>query len=144
MPNHYIHWMNFIFKKPLNHTKFYAFWKLLGFREWQNCFPEVKKLTFFIYKVHFTLHPLVALMHNTTTAKEHTNWSTPGKKKMGKKVEDFFVFALLLFGIIFILLLLTQIRLLSMRTWLTSSPLVLHLTTKIAGMPLTVVWPARC
>ena len=53
----------------------------------------------FIYKVPFTLHSLVELVHNSTNAKEQKNWKSQCLQKRAlkivlslreqKKVEDF-------------------------------------------------------
>ena len=73
LSNCYIHWIN-LSKRPGNHAQFYVFGNFSGLREWRNSNSGSDKTKIFIDKAPFTLHPLVGLMHNSTTAKEQTNW----------------------------------------------------------------------
>ena len=73
-------------KKPVNHTQFYV--------KQKNRFLGVTKLFFrsdktkmFIYKVFFTLHPSVTLMHNSNTAKEQKNRPSQCLQKKSIKVS---------------------------------------------------------
>ena len=66
---------------PGNHTDFFYFWNFFRF-------PEVTKLQFRknktrigIDKLPFTLHLLIGLMHNSTTAKEPNNGPVNAFKK---------------------------------------------------------------
>ena len=68
-------------KRPSNHVKFYVLGKNLGFRESQNSKSGSHKTKIFIEKVPFTFHPLVGLMHNSTTLKELTDWPSYASNK---------------------------------------------------------------
>ena len=46
------------------------FWEIIRMSGSITPFPECDETKIFIYKVPFTLHPLVGLMHNSTTAEK--------------------------------------------------------------------------
>ena len=60
-------------KRRHNHTKLYFLGNFSCVRKWQNSSSGSDKTKIFIYKVSFTLHLLVELIHNSTIAKEQTN-----------------------------------------------------------------------
>ena len=64
----YKQWMN-LTDRPGNHTQVYDFRMFSGFWEWQNSNPGSDQSKIFIDHGPFTLHMLVGLMHNITTAK---------------------------------------------------------------------------
>ena len=67
--------------RPDNH-KLIFFWNFLGFRKKQNSISGSKKTNICIDKLPFTLHLLVGLIHNSTTAKElKLAQLMPSKKK---------------------------------------------------------------
>ena len=59
--------------RPGNHTQFYIFGHFSGFWKCQNSNSGSDKTKIFIDKGPFTLHPLVGLMQNSTTAREQKN-----------------------------------------------------------------------
>ena len=69
LSNRYIQWMSFTNRPPIQ-PLFYVFWNFLGVQKWQKSISGSDKTKIFIYKVPFTFHPSVGLMHNSTTAKE--------------------------------------------------------------------------
>ena len=69
LTNRDIQWIK-LTKRPYNHTNFYIFWNFSGVRKWLNSSSGSDETKLLIYKVPFTLHPLVELIHNTTNAKE--------------------------------------------------------------------------
>ena len=64
-----------------NHKQFYYFEKLSGFWKQQNSNSWIDKTKTIIYKVPFTVHLMVGLMHNSTTPKTHKNGSVYVFKK---------------------------------------------------------------
>ena len=75
-------------------------------------FSGSDKTKIFLYKVASTLHPLVALVHNSTTTKEQRYWpkSMPSKKnvqvsfvaprkKMGNKAKEFWFMPMMTYSI---------------------------------------------
>ena len=93
-----IQWVK-LTKTPHIHTKFYILGNFSGFRKWQNSISQSDKTEISIYKVPFTLHALVELIHNSTNAKEQKNWTSQCLRKRAsklvssllehKKIEDF-------------------------------------------------------
>ena len=73
--------------KTSDHVKFYILGNMLGFRESQNSNSGSPKTKIFIDKVPFTLHPLVGLMHNITTAKEPQKMARLMPSKRSVKVS---------------------------------------------------------
>ena len=72
LSNRDIQWMK-LTKRPHNHSKLYFLEKFSCVQKWQNSSSGSDKIKIFIYKVSFTLHLLVELIHNSTIAKEQTN-----------------------------------------------------------------------
>ena len=108
-----IQWIK-LTKRPLNHTTIFVLGNFSRFRKWQNSSSGSDETKiFFIYKVPFTLHLLVELIHNSTNAKEQKNRtsqclqkrasklvsSLPEHKKWEKKVEDFLFLPIYLYNI---------------------------------------------
>ena len=102
LSNHDIQWVK-LTQTPQIHTKFYILGNFSGFQKWQNSISGSDETEIFIYKVPFTLHLLVELIHNSTICKrtKKLDKSMPSKKSLKvsfvtsgtQKVEDFFVFA---------------------------------------------------
>ena len=68
LSNFSIQWIK-LTKRPYNHTKFFVLVNFSGFRKWQNSSSGSDETKIFIYKVPFTVHPLVELIHNSTNPK---------------------------------------------------------------------------
>ena len=85
LSNRDIQWMKCT-ERPHNHTKFYVLGNFLGVRKWQNSSSGSDKTKNLIYKVPFTLHTLVELIHNSTNAKEHKKSDKCLQKTVSKLV----------------------------------------------------------
>ena len=84
LSNRDIQWVKLL-KTPHIHTQlFYVLWNLSGVRKWQNSISGSDKIEIFIYKVSFTLHSVVKLIHNSTNEKEpkKSDKSMPSKKSL--------------------------------------------------------------
>ena len=73
-------------KRPHNHTKFNALENFQVSGSDQTPVMEVTNLNNLIYKVVFTLHPLVELIHNSSNAKEPKNLTSQCLQKRASKL----------------------------------------------------------
>ena len=80
LSNRDIQWVKLI-KTPHIRTTFYFLGIFSGFRKWQNFISGSDKTEIFIYKVPFTLHSMVEVIHNSTNAKEQKNSDNAIKKE---------------------------------------------------------------
>ena len=88
---------------------FNVFGNFSGVRKWRNSISGSDETKIFIYKVPFTLHSLVELIHNSTNAKEQKNRTSQFLQKRAsklvlslpehKKVEDFFLLPIYFYNI---------------------------------------------
>ena len=84
LSNHDLQWIK-LTKRLHIYTKIYVFGNFSGVRKWQNSSSGSDETKIFIYKVPFTLHPLVELIQNSTNAKEQKIRQVNALKKRALK-----------------------------------------------------------